>query len=79
MAPQMEEGLGISEVLLETLPEQPVSQCLRVLKYGWYTVRRPRMPRTNRQLRIELCTQTRKQRLAYHQYGHGRNFVTCAG
>lgn len=29
--------------------------------YGrWYTVRRPRMPRTNRQLRIELCTQTHK-------------------
>lgn len=29
--------------------------------YGrWYTVRRPRMPRTNRQLRIELCTDTHK-------------------
>ncbi len=29
--------------------------------YGrWYTVRRPRMPRTKRQLRIELCTQTHK-------------------
>jgi endonuclease-8 len=29
--------------------------------YGrWYTVRRPRMPRTNRQLRIELCTETHK-------------------
>ena len=29
--------------------------------YGrWYTVRRPRMPRTNRQLRIELCTRTHK-------------------
>jgi endonuclease-8 len=29
--------------------------------YGcWYTVRRPRMPRTSRQLRIELCTQTHK-------------------
>ena len=29
--------------------------------YGrWYTVRRPRMPKTNRQLRIELCTQTHK-------------------
>lgn len=29
--------------------------------YGrWYTVRRPRMPRTNRQLRIELRTQTHK-------------------
>ena len=29
--------------------------------YGrWYTVRRPRMPRTNRQLRIELCTATHK-------------------
>ena len=29
--------------------------------YGrWYTVRRPRMPRTKRQLRIELCTATHK-------------------
>ena len=29
--------------------------------YGrWYTVRQPRMPRTNRQLRIELSTQTHK-------------------
>ena len=29
--------------------------------YGrWYTVRRPRMPRTSRQLRIELCTETHK-------------------
>jgi endonuclease-8 len=29
--------------------------------YGrWYTVRRPRMPRTGRQLRIELCTETHK-------------------
>ena len=29
--------------------------------YGrWYTVRRPRMPRTGRQLRIELCTRTHK-------------------
>lgn len=29
--------------------------------YGrWYTVRRPRMPRTSRQLRIELGTQTHK-------------------
>ena len=29
--------------------------------YGrWYTVRRPGMPRTNRQLRIELCTRTHK-------------------
>jgi endonuclease-8 len=29
--------------------------------YGrWYTVRRPRMPKTNRQLRIELCTATHK-------------------
>jgi endonuclease-8 len=29
--------------------------------YGrWYTVRRPRVPRTNRQLRIELCTETHK-------------------
>ena len=29
--------------------------------YGrWYTVRRPRMPRTNRQLRIELSTETHK-------------------
>lgn len=29
--------------------------------YGrWYTVRRPRMPRTNRQLRIELCTESHK-------------------
>jgi len=29
--------------------------------YGrWYTVRRPRMPKTNRQLRIELCTSTHK-------------------
>jgi endonuclease-8 len=29
--------------------------------YGrWYTVRQPRMPRTNRQLRIELCTATHK-------------------
>lgn len=29
--------------------------------YGrWYTVRRPRMPKTNRQLRIELCTPTHK-------------------
>lgn len=29
--------------------------------YGrWYTVRRPRMPKTNRQLRIELSTQTHK-------------------
>ena len=29
--------------------------------YGrWYTVRRPRMPRTNRQLRVELCTRTHK-------------------
>ena len=29
--------------------------------YGrWYTVRRPRMPRTSRQLRIELSTQTHK-------------------
>jgi len=29
--------------------------------YGrWYTLRRPRMPRTSRQLRIELCTQTHK-------------------
>ena len=29
--------------------------------YGrWYTVRRPRMPNTNRQLRIELCTATHK-------------------
>jgi endonuclease-8 len=29
--------------------------------YGrWYTVRRPRMPRTNRQLRIELSTRTHK-------------------
>ena len=29
--------------------------------YGrWYTVRRPRMPKTSRQLRIELCTETHK-------------------
>ena len=29
--------------------------------YGrWYTVRRPRMPRTKRQLRVELCTRTHK-------------------
>ena len=29
--------------------------------YGrWYTVRRPRMPKTNRQLRIALCTETHK-------------------
>ncbi len=29
--------------------------------YGrWYTVRRPRMPDTGRQLRIELCTQTHR-------------------
>ncbi|MGI9202020.1 MAG: endonuclease VIII [Woeseiaceae bacterium] len=29
--------------------------------YGrWYTVRQPRMPKTNRQLRIELSTQTHK-------------------
>ena len=29
--------------------------------YGrWYTVRRPQMPKTNRQLRIELCTATHK-------------------
>ena len=29
--------------------------------YGrWYTVRRPRMPKTNRQLRVELCTATHK-------------------
>jgi endonuclease-8 len=29
--------------------------------YGrWYTVRRPRMPKTNRQLRIQLCTETHK-------------------
>ena len=29
--------------------------------YGrWYTTRRPRMPRTNRQLRVELCTETHK-------------------
>ena len=29
--------------------------------YGrWYTVRRPRMPKTNRELRIELCTPTHK-------------------
>ncbi|MEL7186601.1 MAG: endonuclease VIII [Pseudomonadota bacterium] len=29
--------------------------------YGrWYTVRRPRMPKTKRQLRIELCTETHK-------------------
>ena len=29
--------------------------------YGrWYTVRRPRMPKTSRQLRIELCTPTHK-------------------
>lgn len=29
--------------------------------YGrWYTIRRPRMPKTNRQLRIELSTQTHK-------------------
>lgn len=29
--------------------------------YGrWYTVRRPHMPRTSRQLRIELCTKTHK-------------------
>lgn len=29
--------------------------------YGrWYTVRRPRMPKTNRQLRVELCTETHK-------------------
>lgn len=29
--------------------------------YGrWYTVRRPRMPETSRQLRIELCTETHK-------------------
>lgn len=29
--------------------------------YGrWYTVRRPRMPKTQRQLRVELCTSTHK-------------------
>lgn len=29
--------------------------------YGrWYTVRRPRMPKTTRQLRIEICTPTHK-------------------
>lgn len=29
--------------------------------YGrWYTVRRPRMPKTKRQLRIELCTETHR-------------------
>ena len=29
--------------------------------YGrWYTVRNPRMPKTNRQLRVELCTKTHK-------------------
>ncbi len=29
--------------------------------YGrWYTVRRPRFPKTNRQLRIELCTSTHR-------------------
>src|SRR5210317_2292932 len=29
--------------------------------YGrWYTVRAPHMPKTNRQLRIELCTRTHK-------------------
>lgn len=29
--------------------------------YGrWYTVRRPRMPKTNRQLRVELATRTHK-------------------
>ena len=29
--------------------------------YGrWYTVRNPRMPKTNRQLRVELCTATHK-------------------
>jgi endonuclease-8 len=29
--------------------------------YGrWYTVRRPRMPKTKRQLRVELCTATHK-------------------
>ena len=29
--------------------------------YGrWYTVRRPRMPKTSRQLRIELCTESHK-------------------
>jgi endonuclease-8 len=26
----------------------------------WYTVRRPRMPKTQRQLRVELCTSTHK-------------------
>ena len=34
--------------------------------YGrWYTVRNPRMPKTNRQLRVELCTATHKALLLF--------------
>ena len=34
LAPQMEEGLGVGQILLEALPREALRACLRVLKPG---------------------------------------------